>query len=814
MIKNYYKTALRNLLHQKFFVFVNSFGLSIAIAFCMLIFLYIQDEGRFDSFHKNKNDIFRINEVRYFGQNATQAGTMRPDTRQKLTKSAYLPAPLGSVLKDELPEVVKATRYNSEPVVVKHKNLIFTENAAYVDADFFSMFSFRVKSGNSDHFFETKNEVVITESIARKYFGDVDPLDTELSILIEGEEHLFTISGVLEDVPSYSSFNFELLLPEPVRPYYENAMSNWRSFNSPTFVQLQPYISLENFEANLQNIADKYLSDSEKHWRERQQIPAEEPALGLGYTNLKDIHMDTTVDWTKVSDPQYSYILGAIAFLILTIACINYISLSLSRSTARSLEVGIRKVSGATKSQLVGQFLFESILQSLIALGIAIALVYLFLPIFNEYTGKAIEIGLKDWMILSGFALGLSIITGFVAGSYPSFFLSSLKPIAVLKKQLAKVRRRFTTILVGIQFALSGSLIICSIIMFRQMNFITSKDLGYNRDQVVVIPTQTGWTDEGEKMVQRFRNNFNGDPDIVDISGTNASFNRGWNIYSYKIHGEDKSAYVYRVDHEYIPLLGIQLLEGRNFDPNIPSDKNAIIINEALVKDMGYEDPLSEQLAWREDSVGDVIIGVMKNYNFLSLEYSVKPLFLLVNPDQGKITTMLIKIAPGKLKESMEKLQQAWKRLSPDKPYDYSFMDEDVARQYGSYTKWSKITGLATFFAILIACLGLFGLSGINAANRTKEVGIRKVLGASFGHILFVTTREYFILSFLAFVSASPIAWYIMEKWLASFTYSISLGWGLFAAAMVAGLFLTLITVSYHSLKSSLINPADSLRYE
>jgi len=814
MIKNYYKTALRNLLHQKFFVFVNSFGLSIAIAFCMLIFLYIQDEGRFDSFHKNKNDIFRINEVRYFGQNATQAGTMRPDTRQKLTKSAYLPAPLGSVLKDELPEVVKATRYNSEPVVVKHKNLIFTENAAYVDADFFSMFSFRVKSGNSDHFFETKNEVVITESIARKYFGDVDPLDTELSILIEGEEHLFTISGVLEDVPSYSSFNFELLLPEPVRPYYENAMSNWRSFNSPTFVQLQPYISLENFEANLQNIADKYLSDSEKHWRERQQIPAEEPALGLGYTNLKDIHMDTTVDWTKVSDPQYSYILGAIAFLILTIACINYISLSLSRSTARSLEVGIRKVSGATKGQLVGQFLFESILQSLIALGIAIALVYLFLPIFNEYTGKAIEIGLKDWMILSGFALGLSIITGFVAGSYPSFFLSSLKPIAVLKKQLAKVRRRFTTILVGIQFALSGSLIICSIIMFRQMNFITSKDLGYNRDQVVVIPTQTGWTDEGEKMVQRFRNNFNGDPDIVDISGTNASFNRGWNIYSYKIHGEDKSAYVYRVDHEYIPLLGIQLLEGRNFDPNIPSDKNAIIINEALVKDMGYEDPLSEQLAWREDSVGDVIIGVMKNYNFLSLEYSVKPLFLLVNPDQGKITTMLIKIAPGKLKESMEKLQQAWKRLSPDKPYDYSFMDEDVARQYGSYTKWSKITGLATFFAILIACLGLFGLSGINAANRTKEVGIRKVLGASFGHILFVTTREYFILSFLAFVSASPIAWYIMEKWLASFTYSISLGWGLFAAAMVAGLFLTLITVSYHSLKSSLINPADSLRYE
>jgi putative ABC transport system permease protein len=346
------------------------------------------------------------------------------------------------------------------------------------------------------------------------------------------------------------------------------------------------------------------------------------------------------------------------------------------------------------------------------------------------------------------------------------------------------------------------------------MNFITQKDLGYNEEQVVVIPTYTGWTDEGEETVKRFRNRFEGDPAVIGISGTSSSFNQGWSRNGYKINGEQKAAYVYRVDESYLEVLDIELIAGRNFDPAIPSDKNSLIINEALARDMGYENPLAERLDWHEDSVGFQIIGVVKDYNFLSLEYEIDPMFIMINPDDGKITTMLVKLAPGKISEGISKLQTGWNELAGDKPFDYTFLDEDVAKQYESYSKWTKITGLSTFFAILIASLGLFGLSGINASNRTKEIGIRKVLGASVSHIIFLMTRYYVILSFIAFMISAPLSWYIMEKWLSDFKYTISLSWELFVISMAGGLLITLLTVSYHSIKSTVINPSDTLRYE
>lgn len=813
MIKNYLKITLRSLWRQRFFTFVNAFGLSIALAFCTLIYLFILDESRFDKFHSNKKDIFRMNEVSYLYENNSSfyvGGAQAESVR----KSAWLPAALGPTLKDEMAEVIRATRFNEGSVVLKHNEKIFKEDMAFVDADFFKMFSFKVLSGNPDHFFDLNEEIVLTESIARKYFGNDDPVNQTIIVRIGSEEKSLTITGVLADPPSYSSLEFGVLIPSPNRSYYERNMQNWNSFNSPTFVQLSPNVISKNFEANLRVFTKKYFQGQIEYWRERQKIPEGEPDFELGFTNLADIHLTTDVNWNKVSDPKYAYILGGIAVLILIIACINYVSLSLSRSIKRRLEVGIRKVSGAQKGQLISQFLFESMLQSFVAMVIAVALIHTFLPWFNDYTLKGISLGLKEWATPGIFIFILSIATGILAGSYPSFFLSKQKPISVLKKEVAKVRSRFSTFLVGLQFFLSGGLIICSVIMFKQMNFITQKDLGYNEEQVVVIPTYTGWTDEGEETVKRFRHRFAGDPDIIGVSGTSASFNRGWSRNGYKVNGEQKAAFVYRVDEEYIKLLDIELIAGRNFDPAIPSDKNSLIINEALAKDMGYDDPLAERLDWHEDSVGYQIIGVVKDYNFLSLEHEIDPMFIMINPEDDKISTMLVKLAPGKIGEGLSKLQTGWNELVSDKPFDYSFLDEDVARQYESYSKWTKITGLSTFFAILIASLGLFGLAGINASNRTKEIGIRKVLGAGVSHILFLMTRHYVVLSLIAFAISAPLSWYIMEKWLSDFEYTISLSWELFVIAMAGGLLITLLTVSYHSIKSTIVNPADTLRYE
>lgn len=811
MIRNYLKVGLRNLWRQRFFTFVNAFGLSTALAFCTLIYLFILDENRFDQFHTNKNDILRIEEVRYIGDEKLMHGS---PVDKNIHKSAWMPAALGPTLKDEMAEVIRATRFNEESVVLKHNEKVNREEMAYVDADFFKMFSFEVVSGNPEHFFETNDELVLTSSLAQKYFGMENPVGQTMIVNMEGEDKLFTVKGVLADIPSYSSLNFSLLMPTPVRPYYEVNMGNWRSFNSPTFVQLSPNVSEENFKSNLDTFKEKYFSSTIERWREDQKIPEGEPAFELGYTKLPAIHLNTEVSWYKMSDPDFAFILGGIAILILIIASINYVSISLSRSIKRRLEVGIRKVTGAQRSQLIGQFLFESILQSVIAMIIGVALIYSFLPWFNEYTNKGIVLELKDWATPGLFIFTLSVATGILAGSYPSFFLSKHKPILVLKKQSSKVGSKFSTFLVGLQFFLSGALIICSVIMFRQMDYITQKDLGYNEEQVVVIPTYTGWSDEGEETVKRFRNKFASDPTIVGVAGTSSSFNRGWSLYGYKINGEQKRAYVYRVDEEYVNVLGIDILKGRNFDPAIPADKTSIIINETLAKDMGYENPLEEKLDWKEDSAGYRIIGVAKDYNFLSLEHEIDPLFIMINPNDGKITTMMVKLAPGKVSEGLSKLQSAWSELAADKPFDYSFLDEDVARQYESYSKWTRITGLSTAFAILIAALGLFGLAGINAANKTKEIGIRKVLGAEISQILFLTTRNYIFLSIIAFMVASPFSWYIMQKWLSDFQYAISLDWKLFVIAMLGGLLITLMTVGYHSIKSSIINPADTLRYE
>ena len=812
MIHNYLKVASRNIFKRKLYSFINAFGLSIGIAFCALIYLYIQDERSFDQFHVNKDHIYRM-EVKHYN-------TWKPDPEHPYEYGAWLQTGLQPALKEELPEVEMATRYSpDEEAIVRYGDRVFKEKLTYVDVDFFKMFSFPLISGNAAKLFSNKSDIVITPAIAKKYFDTENPLGKTLVIDV-GEEKSFIVSGVIEAPPSNSSIGFTMLAPQENRLRYEYNLTHWGNSNVPTFVQLRPNADLKQFSANLEKMTQKHMGDKIEKWTKEliTPLPAGVKLREFTYSPLTRIHLNKEIGWDKVSDPQYSLILGGIAILIMLIACINYVSLALTTSTSRRTEVGIRKVVGAHKNQLIYQFGLESILLALISMIIGLGLVFLFLPSFNQFTGKAISINLKDFLSLLSVSAGITLLVGIFAGSYPALFLSSFRPALVLKGGFtSKLYAGFTKPLVVLQFALSAFLMISSVIMYRQMNFVTSKDLGYNKEQVLVIPTQTGWNKKADEMVTRFRIRAQQEPSVLRVSGTSISFSKGYSQYGYKVKEENKSAYVYGVDPDYIPTLDLKVIQGRNFDQAILSDSNAIIVNEALVRDMKWTDPLNEYLNWKEDSLGmgSRIIGVVKDYHFQSLSDEIKPVFLSINTkDIGNLTNILVKVAPGDLSGSVKKLQAIWNDVALDKPFEYSFLDEDVAKQYESKQRWMSITGLSTGFAILISCLGLFGLAGINAVNRTKEIGIRKVMGAELSNIFILLNRQYIWLASIAFILAAPASWYVMNKWLADFKFRITIGWELFAVSMFSGLLLALITVSYHAIRVALVNPAETLKYE
>lgn len=812
MLSNYFKVAARNMAKRKLYSFINAFGLSIGLCFCMLIYLFIQDERSFDQFHENKALIYRIEEKSF--------DTWMHDSENPYRKSAWIQTALQPTLKAELPEVKYATRYSpGSRGIVRYGDKVLTEKITYVDGDFFKMFSFTLLKGNADKLFQNKTDVVLTPAIAEKYFGEEDPIGKTILIDSEGEK-AYTVVGIITQPPANSSVDFTILLPQENRPWYEHNMKQWGSFNTPTFVQLIPNANLISFKENLASLIQKHMGDRLEKWRKEATvpIPADVKMLEYEFTQLPEWHLKTEISWDKVSDPKYSLILGGMALLILLIACINYISLSLTTSASRKTEVGIRKVVGAQRNQLIYQFGFESLLLAFGSVVIAFALLVLFLPTFNDFTTKQIALNGSNIPYLAGVSLLLTLIVGLLAGSYPSFFLSRFKPVTVLKGGFtSKLKAGFTQPLVVIQFALSAFLIISSVIMHRQMNYITTKELGYDKNQVLVIPTQSGWSSESDRVVEQFRQRATQETMIVSVSGTSSSFNQGYSRYGFEVKDEQKAAYVYAADPHYLSTLGIELLQGRNFDPSIASDTTAIIVNEALVKDMKWTDPLNEHLNWTEDTVGlgSKVIGVVKDYHFLSLEKSFEPMFLSINRNTvGHLTTMLVKISASDVPAGLEKVKEIWKELNPNKPFDYTFLDEDVAKQYESYQRWMSIMTFATVFAIIISCLGLFGLAGINAVNRTKEIGIRKVMGAELGSIFFLLNKQYIWLSLIAYSLAIPFSWYSMNKWLSDFTFKIDMGWELFVVAILAGLIVAIATVSYHAIKAALINPAETLKYE
>lgn len=812
MVGNYFKVAVRNIKKRKLYSFINAFGLSIGIAFCMLIWLFIQDEMSFDKFHENKDHIYRIESVSY------NYWDPKLSEKERWSREAWLQVGLLPAIKDECPEVIAGTRYSRGSTNFTYKDQVFKEDIYYVDADFFKMFTFPLIKGDPSSVLNDKFSMVITTEIAQKYFGSEDPVGKTVTLDLDGVKS-FTVTGVIEPSPANSSLDYKILIRQENRGGYERQMKSWGNFSTPSFVLLRSDADTALFARNLVAVRDKYFGPTMARWKSEENVPADIEILRYTFSALPDIHMMKNVGWAKVSDIQYSYILGGIATLILLIACINYVSLALTTSAARRTEVGIRKVVGAVRKQLMYQFGFESVILAMISLIAGFTLVALFLPSFNSFTDKSITLGSSNLLQFGLIGFALALVVGIIAGSYPSIFLARFKPVAVLKGGFTtRLQAGFTRPLVVLQFGMSAFLIVSSVIMYRQMKFISTKDLGYDQHAVLVVPMQTGWNAQAEKSYLLFRNELTKWSEIENVAGTSISFNDGFNRYGFKVNEVNHSAFVYAIDQNYIPTLGMELVHGRNFDPAITTDSNSVIVNEALVRDMGWKEINDETyLNWQQDSTsrGSKVIGVVKDYNFQSLEAKIEPMFLSMNLNEaGHLEQSLIRVSSPDMPAVIAKLETTWRQLFPDKPFNYSFLDEDVAKQYKRYEKRMSIMGVSTLFAILISCLGLFGLAGINAVNRTKEVGIRKVMGADLRSIFILLNRQYIWLSLIAFALAMPFSWYVMNKWLAGFEFKIPMGWELFAVSVVAGLAVAMITVSYHAIRVSHINPADTLKYE
>ncbi|HEX8040167.1 MAG TPA: ABC transporter permease, partial [Chryseosolibacter sp.] len=754
MVANYLKTARRNLAKHKLYSVLNTIGLSTGIAFCLLIYLYIRDEHNFDRFHTNADRIYRLESAMYFNELAAKG-----EYPYNLTNVQASVAPL---VKELIPEAEYATRMVQTPAVVQCNGKVFNEDITSVDADFFRMFSFPPLRGTTTGIFRLSTEAVITQAMAVKYFGDEDPVGKTIRITGDSQNE-YNISAVIQTPPPNSSLAFGIVVPLESQPWLKAHLGHWGVFRYTTFVQLRKGADRQAFITKLNKILAQHMGETLKQFEERLNAPEGEKAFQYLAIPLADIHFRTAFKRThKVSDPQFSWVLGGIALLILVIACINYISLALTSSSGRRREVGIRKVVGAARAQLIAQFYIESVLLALCSMVLGIAMAALFLPSFNEFTSKEIRFMNIEWPLLAAFALGLATILGIVAGSYPALYLSRIRPGPILKSTRFGARAAgFINPLVVFQFALSFFLVFSSVVMLRQMNYVAHKDLGYDPEMVVVVATQSFKEEDATRTADQLMAALEKTPGVMLTARASNSFNRGRSVYG---------AELYRVDPGYIPTLGLELTQGRNFDASNAADKNkTIIVNEALVKANGWKNPLAENFE------GSRVIGVVKDYHFRSLEYPIEPVVLTMEASEFEFPRhVLVRISAQDVPGTLEKIRKAWNEIVPDKPFEYSFLEEDVGNQYASYHRWTAIMSFSTGFAILIACLGLFGIAGFNASRRVSEIGIRKVFGAGLMSIFVLLNRQYLLFVCIAFAIAVPCSVYMMDQWLANFKFRIT----------------------------------------
>jgi putative ABC transport system permease protein len=808
MFSNYLKIAWRALIKNRFFSILNIVGLAIGLASFLLITLYVKEELSYDRFNEKANRIYRINSDIIMG-----------GSELKLAVSSD---PMGAALKKDYPQIEEYTRIyaSSGSKLVKKGDVFIQENnVANADSTLFNVFTLPAIEGDTHTALNEPNTVVITESTALKYFGTVHAVGKSLETDDKGGT-VYKVTAVIKDIPQNSHFRLDLIFSMDNTDY---EFGNYLSHNFLTYLLLKEGTDYKAFEKNFKVYIDKYVLPRAKEFMQINSMEEFEKAgnkLSYHLMPLTDIHLhsDRMAEISTNGNIQYVYIFSAVAIFILLIACINFMNLSTARSANRAREVGIRKVLGTERKSLIQQFLTESTLVALISLVLAIAIAWLVLPYFNSISGKtmsAMQMTRPGFLI---FLLLLPVIIGLLAGTYPAFYLSSFKPIAVLKGKINAGSKRSTlrSVLVVFQFATSIILIIGTIVVYQQLNYIQHKKIGFNKDQVLII----NGTGSLNNNFLAFKNEVSKMPGVKSAATTGylpvSNSSRSDNTFSKEAVMDTKNAFnmqFWSIDENYIPLLGMEMKSGRNFSKEFGTDSSAVIINETAAALLGYDNPIGKTVYTYDSKhqVSHTIIGVVKNFHFESLKQQIAPLsFRLGNANWA----LSFKVETKNIQSLVKQIENKWRTMAPALPFSYDFLDESFNNMYKDEARAGQIALSFSILAILIACLGLFGLASYMAEQRTKEIGVRKVLGASLNNIVAMLSKDFIKLVLISAIFAFPLAWFFMHYWLQDFAFRIDIGWWIFLVAGMLALLIALCTVSFQAIKAALTNPVKSLRSE
>jgi putative ABC transport system permease protein len=824
MFKNYLKTAWRNMQRNKVNSILNISGLAIAMACVIMIVLYVKDELSYDRFFAHADHLFQVN--------MTVADNGGPENT---TGGNTAPA-VGPALKDMYPEVESYARvYRPGDVIVRYEgrakavNFYSEKNILAVDSGFLQVFNYQLLQGNAAACLQKTNSVVITEATAKKYFRDENPIGKIL--LFDTDRKPFLVTAVLKNIPSNSSFQFDMLAPISAYPEVKKRSWNWGWLQVNTWVKLKNSISVDaismaKLEARFPEMVKERAFGKDQSYEDfiKKGNRMRYSLMPFTSLHLHAIPMQVPARLTTLSDIKYVYIFSIIALFIIILACVNFMNLSTAQSATRAKEVGIRKVMGSVRTQLIKQFLTEAMLYSFVATIIGLLLVLFLLTPFNEVAGKSLAFG----SIISGniwiYVLGLCLFTGLLAGLYPAFFLTSFKPVEVLKG-VKLFRNNIANLLIRnglvvFQFTISVVLIICTIVVFEQLKYEQGKDLGLNKENVVVIANtkRLGNTEES------FQEEIKRQPGVIDASISSSIPSKGnfGDGYMPEATETDKPLVSeidlssFMVDNDFIPTLKMQILQGRNFLKEF-NDSASVIINETAANKIGWKDPVGKYLAYPGNSQRFKVIAVVKDFNVSSLHELVEP-FALFNASSKTYNLhtsfISVRLEGGKMNEQIGRIEAKWKSFAPATPFDFSFLDNEFDALYRSEQHMGTVFGIFTFLSIFVACLGLFGLSIFTAERRKKEIGVRKVLGASVQTVVGLLSGEFLKLVTVASLIAFPIAWLAMNKWLQDFAYRINMGWWIFFIAGASAMAIALVTVSFQAIKAAIANPVQALRAE
>jgi putative ABC transport system permease protein len=805
MFKNLLKHSIRSFKRQRAYIVINILGLAIGIACSLLITIYVMNEASYDNFNLKKDRIFRVI------LNGKIGG-------QEIT-GAYTPAIMGPTLPGEFPEVEDFLRMNGVgPSVVQYEQHVFTDNdIIQVDSSFFNFFSIPVIKGDPDNLLNSPHKVVVSETTAKKLFGNEDPIDKLIKI---GSDTLkYVVSGVMEDVPATSHFEASMLTSFMTSPRSKENV--WLNNSFSLYLLLRPNSGPATVDSKFTDLVVKYVGPEVQKYMGATM----EEFLKRGYKyryylqNLTDIHLDNTIQggFKAATDPKYLIIFGSIAILIVIIAAINFMNLATAQASRRAKEVGIKKLGGSTRGMLIMQFLSESFILAFVSLIFALVIIKLSLPYFNNLLGTKLTLNLFEaWYTIPALLI-FTLIVGVMSGSYPAFFLSSFNPYEVLKGSArnsmsnGKLRR----ILVVFQFAVSILLIVGTLIMNKQIRYMLNKDVGFNKEQLIVIERAHI---VGSKM-KSFKESVKALPGVINISSSTALPGRTNNNNGYLIEGRKDESYLMTtswVDYDFLKTYGITLESGRMFNESYTSDQQACIINESAMKNFSITD-LEKTRIMRPGESGPEplsIIGVVKNFNFESLRNPIQPYVLLLQGENNNWGYITVRLSPASYSATISAIEKIWKEYSSDAPLQYYFLDEDFELMYNQEKQSAQMAMIFSLLAIFIAALGLFGLTSYTVEQKTKEIGVRKAMGSSIAGIYFQISKEIIVLVSISALIAWPVIYYYAGKWLESFYFKISLGFFSFIAGLTIALGIALITISYRTLKAATVNPARSLKYE